>query len=193
MLRMVHIDISLSWRPLPTLTSTISHISYSETRFLVLSTTFSSKLKQAVHFEAFSSLSRLLIIEKSILMGIPCLICYVRALYLFLGMYLVRYFLSLSSLLHRRNRRTLSRQRVFAFANGRKYLCLSSWGWSWSCPTPGQLATPSRSGRRRVSRSNPKQAQAVYLMIKERTLADRGASSRFFGRLSSEKQRIKKN
>lgn len=77
-------------------------------------------------FKHSLSLSHLLIIEKSILMGIPCLICYVRALYLFLGMYLVRHFLSLSSLLHRRNRRTLSRQRVFAFANGRKYLCLSS-------------------------------------------------------------------
>lgn len=42
------------------------------------------------------------------------------------AVYLVRYFLSLSSLLHRRNRRTLSRQRVFAFANGRKYLCTAS-------------------------------------------------------------------
>lgn len=35
-------------------------------------------------------------------------------------------FLPLSALLHRRNRRTLSRQRVFAFANGRKYLCTAS-------------------------------------------------------------------
>lgn len=38
----------------------------------------------------------------------------------------MRYFLSLSPLLHRRNRRTLSRQQVFAFANGRKYLCTAS-------------------------------------------------------------------
>lgn len=42
------------------------------------------------------------------------------------AVHLVRYFLSLSALLHRRNRRTLSRQRVFAFANGRKYLCTAS-------------------------------------------------------------------
>lgn len=52
-------------------------------------------------------------------------------------MYLVRYFLPLSALLHRRNRRTLSRQRVFAFANGRKYLCTAS-----RAVQPLDIATP---------------------------------------------------
>lgn len=64
------------------------------------------------------------------------------------AVYLVRYFLSLSALLHRGNRRTLSRQRVFAFANGRKYLCTAS-----RAVQPLANATP-------MPESEPEQPQA---------------------------------
>lgn len=49
-----------------------------------------------------------------------------------------------------------------------------------TCAQPLELSNPWTMPRPGRGRSNPEQAHAVYLMIKERTLADRGASSRFF-------------
>lgn len=99
------------------------------------------------------------------------------------AVYLVRYFLSLSSLLHRRNRRTLSRQRVFAFANGRKYLCTAS-----PAVQPLDDATP------RPESEQPQAGPRCLLNDKRKDISGpRRIFTFFFGRLSSEKQRIKKN